>query len=182
MINRFTQFGGSLFYPPKFLAGTYDHNGIPRIFKTVWGGIYCIDPPSYALTLNEQSGACKNIAEKNAFTVNVLPEKYIKALNDKELIPNSGRESGHDRDKLHSAGLTIAQSDTVDAPYIMEALFAAECRLTGQFKGKGIIQFIGEIIDIKTNEDSIYKEMEYADRVNAFMLTLALPDFIKLNR
>jgi len=90
-----------------------------------------------------------NLVERKAFTVNITPEKYVKESD------YFGIASGRNKDKFAASGLTPVKSDLVDAPFIKEFPFALECRLLHTVEIGVHVQFIGEIIDIKADEDML---------------------------
>ena len=58
-------------------------------------------------------------------------------------------------DKFAVSGLTPAKSEVVDAPWVDEFPFILECQLLRSVEIGGHTQFIGEIKDIKVDEDLI---------------------------
>ena len=63
-----------------------------------------------------------------------------------------GIASGRDVDKFAAAGLTPVKSELVDAPYASEFPVVLECRLLYTIEIGLHTQFIGEIIDVKGDE------------------------------
>jgi flavin reductase (DIM6/NTAB) family NADH-FMN oxidoreductase RutF len=61
--------------------------------------------------------------------------------------------SGKKIDKILATGLTPIRSDKVDAPYIQQFPLILECRLIGSSEIGIHTHFIGEIIDVKADED-----------------------------
>jgi len=87
------------------------------------------------------------ITTRRAFTVNVGVEKYAAEAD------YFGLSSGRSVDKLATVGLTPVRSEVVDAPYIAEFQLVLECKLK-QIVEIGLhTQFIGEIIDVKADEE-----------------------------
>ena len=64
-----------------------------------------------------------------------------------------GIVSGRDRDKFETTGLTAVKSERVDAPYVDEAPFVLECRVKQVVEIGLHTQFVGEIVDVKADED-----------------------------
>jgi len=58
----------------------------------------------------------------DTFTLNAFPKEYKKALN---LL---GTKSGRDSDKIKESGLTVMESDLVQAPSFQEAELILECK------------------------------------------------------
>lgn len=137
----------TLVYPtPVFIIGTYDKNGIPNAMNAAWGGICCSKPPCVSVSLRKATYSYGNILEKEAFTVNIPSEEYIKEAD------YFGIATGRDGNKFEKTGLTPVKSDIVDAPYIKEFPLILECKLI-KFIEIGLhTQFIGEILDVKVDE------------------------------
>ena len=70
-----------------------------------------------------------------------------------ESVDHFGITSGRNEDKFLKSGLTPVKSDLVDAPYVREFPFILECRLIHTYEIGLHTQFIGEILDIKADED-----------------------------
>ncbi|MEJ2284473.1 MAG: flavin reductase family protein [Desulfobacterales bacterium] len=137
-----------LVYPtPVFMVGTYDKAGKPNVMTAAWGGICCSKPPCVAVSLRKARYSYDNLVERQAFTVNIASENYVKEAD------YFGIASGRNKDKFAASGLTPVKSDQVDAPVIEEFPFALECTLLHTIEIGVHVQFIGEIVDIKADED-----------------------------
>jgi flavin reductase (DIM6/NTAB) family NADH-FMN oxidoreductase RutF len=130
-------------------VGTYDVEGKPNVMTAAWGGICCSAPPCVAVSLREATYTYRNILERKAFTISIPSEKYVKEAD------YFGIASGKHVDKFAVTGLTPAKSEVVDAPYVDEFPFVLECQLLRSVEIGGHTQFIGEIKDIKVDEDLI---------------------------
>ncbi|MGV8056657.1 MAG: flavin reductase family protein [Smithellaceae bacterium] len=138
----------TIIYPaPVLVIGTYDKNGKPNVMTAAWGGICCSSPPCLTVSLRKATYTYASITERKAFTVNISSEKYI------EIADYFGIASGRNEDKFLKSGLTPVKSELVDAPYVEEFPFILECRLTHTYEIGLHTQFIGEIMDIKADED-----------------------------
>ncbi|MCK4460753.1 MAG: flavin reductase, partial [candidate division Zixibacteria bacterium] len=69
-----------------------------------------------------------------------------------------GIASGKTEDKFAATGFTPVKSDLVDAPYIAEVPLVLECMLLHTFEIGLHTQFIGEIMDVKVEEDMLGKD------------------------
>ncbi|MBU1913444.1 MAG: flavin reductase family protein [Candidatus Omnitrophica bacterium] len=136
-----------VFTTPTWIIGTYDKNGKPNGAAVAWGGIVCSKPPSVGISLRKATYSYGNIMDKKAFTVNVPSEKYIKEADYFGIV------SGRNEDKFAKTKLTPVKSDLVDAPYIKEFSLILECRVTSATEIGLHTQFIGEIMDVKAEED-----------------------------
>jgi flavin reductase (DIM6/NTAB) family NADH-FMN oxidoreductase RutF len=85
--------------------------------------------------------------ECKAFTINI-PSKQHLAKTD-----YVGMVSGKNIDKFASAGLTPVKSKVVNAPYVKEFSLVLECELLHTMELGLHTQFIGQILDIKAEND-----------------------------
>lgn len=142
----------SLAYPtPAWVVGSYDMFGNANVMTAAWGGICCSEPPCISVSMRKATYTYANIVEKEAFTINIPSEKYVKETDF------FGMASGKDVDKFEKMGLTAVKSDLVYAPYIEEFPIVLECKLVQSFELGLHTQFIGEIMDIKA-DDSVLDE------------------------
>jgi len=137
----------TIVYPtPVFVVGTYDKAGKPNVMTAAWAGICCSVPPCVAVSLRKATYTYGNIMERKAFTVSVPSENYVEEAD------YFGIASGRDEDKLAKSGLTPVRSDLVDAPFVKEFPLVLECRLLRYIEIGLHTQFIGEILDVKSDE------------------------------
>ncbi len=138
----------TILYPtPVLVVATYDSDGKPNAMTAAWGGICCSKPPCVTVSLRKATYSYDCIAAHNAYTLNITPAKYFKEAD------YFGIASGKNEDKFAKTGLTPVKSELVDAPYIEEFPLVLECRLVHTFEIGLHTQFIGEILDIKADED-----------------------------
>ena len=110
-----------VFPTPTWIVGTYDKDDRPNAMTVAWGGICCSDPPCVAVSLRKATYTYGNLVARNAFTISVPSETYVKQAD------YFGVTSGRDTDKFSATGLTPVRSDLVDAPYIAEFPLVLEC-------------------------------------------------------
>lgn len=134
-----------VFPTPVFVVGTYDKEGKPNAMTVAWGGICCSRPPCVAVSLRKATYTYGNIAEREAFTVNIPSEAHLRVAD------YFGMASGKTEDKFATAGLQPVRSTLVDAPYIDEFLLVLECKLIHTFEIGLHTQFVGEILDVKAD-------------------------------
>ena len=138
----------TIVYPtPVLIVGTYDKDGKPNVMTAAWGGICCSVPPCLAVSLRKATHSYGSIVHRKAFTVSLPSERYVKEADYFGLV------SGRDEDKFAATGLTPVRSDLVDAPYIAEFPLVLECRLAHTIELGLHTQFVGEILDVKADED-----------------------------
>lgn len=139
-----------LIYPmPVLVVGTYDAAGRANVMTAAWGGIVCSRPPCVAVSLRAATASHGNISRSEAFTVS-LPSREHAAAAD-----YFGMVSGRSADKLATAGLTAERAQYVDAPYVAEFPLALECALVQTHEIGSHTQFVGEIRDVKVDEDCL---------------------------
>jgi flavin reductase (DIM6/NTAB) family NADH-FMN oxidoreductase RutF len=140
----------TIVYPtPVFVVGTYDNGGKANVMTVAWGGICCSSPPCVAISLRKATYTFGNITSTKAFTINI-PSQSQAAVAD-----YIGSVSGKREDKFAVAGLTPVKSDIVNAPYVKEFPLVLECRVIHVIEIGLHTQFIGEILDIKVDEDRL---------------------------
>ncbi|NTW52527.1 MAG: flavin reductase family protein [Chlorobiaceae bacterium] len=136
-----------LFPAPVLMVGTYDGSGRPNLMNAAWGGICSSEPPSVAVSVRKARYTYENIVQRKAFTIGIPSEKYVAEADFVGIV------SGRNIDKFAAAGLTPVKSALVDAPYAAEFPVVLECRLIQVIEIGVHTQFIGEIIDVKGDEE-----------------------------
>ena len=139
---------GTLAVPsPVWVVGTYDEGGRPNMMTAAWGGICCSRPPCVYVSLREATYSHGNIMKRKAYTVSIPGEEYWREAD------YAGIASGRDTDKFRDTALTPIGSEAVDAPYVGEYPLVLECRLK-EVVGLGLhTMFVGEVVDVKADED-----------------------------
>ena len=140
----------TLLYPtPVCVVGTYDHSGKPNVMTAAWAGICCSSPPCLAVSLRKATYTYGNIMERKAFTVSLPSEDYVKQAD------YFGMASGRDEDKFSRSCLTPMKGKLVDAPFVKEFPLALECKLLHSIEIGLHTEFIGEILDVKADEECL---------------------------
>lgn len=143
----------TIVYPtPVFVVGTYDAEGNPNMMAAAWGGIACSRPPAVSVALRAATLTHGNIVARQAFTINIPSEDHVAAADYVGLV------SGRDVDKFARTGLTPVRSELVDAPYVAEFPMSVECRLLHTLEIGLHTLFIGEVLDVKADEDVLNAE------------------------
>ena len=155
----------TIVYPtPVFVVGTYDKGSRPNIMTAAWGGICCSKPPCVAVSLRKATYTYGNILEQQAFTISIPSQDHAK------LADYCGLVSGKSHDKFADTGLTPVKSDLVNAPYIKEFPLILECKVLDTFEIGLHTQFIGEIMDVKADEDVLgEKELPEIEKVKPIL-------------
>ena len=140
----------TLLYPtPVLIVGTYDAQHRPNAMAVAWGGICCSKPPCVAISVRKATYTYGNLVERQAFTVNVPSVAHVQAAD------YFGIASGRDEDKFAVAGLTPVPSDLVEAPYVGEFPLVLECKVVHVAELGLHTLFVGEILDVKIEEDCL---------------------------
>ncbi len=139
---------GTLGFPaPVFMVGSYDEHHLPNVMNAAAAGMCCLRPPCVYVALREATATYQNIRKRKAFTICIPPEKYVLEAD------YFGVVSGKDTDKFQKTGLTPLQGDLVDAPYVQEFPVVMECKLKETLNLGSHTMFIGEVLDLKADED-----------------------------
>ncbi len=139
-------------YPtPVWVVGTYDRNDRPNVMTAAWGGVCCSEPPCVAVSLRKARHTYGAIVEREAFTISIPSETHAKETDYFGLV------SGAEEDKFAATGLTAVGSELVDAPYVGEFPLVLECKLIQAIELGVHTQFVGQIVDVKADEDVLAK-------------------------
>lgn len=163
----------TILYPtPIMLVGTYDASGRPNVMTAAWGGICCSSPPCVAVSLRKATYTYGNLVQQGGFTINIPSDQYAVQAD------YCGMVSGKKADKFAETGLTPVRSTLVNAPYIADLPLVLECKLVHQIELGLHTLFVGEILDVKANEDVLddkgvpdiekLKPFFYAPEANAY--------------
>jgi flavin reductase (DIM6/NTAB) family NADH-FMN oxidoreductase RutF len=132
---------------PAWCVGSYDAEGKPNVMTVAWGGVCCSKPPAVAVSLRKATYSYAGILERKAFTISVPSSRHAKEAD------YFGMASGRDTDKFAAAGLTAVRSEVVDAPYVAEFPLILECRVIHVLEIGLHTQFVGEVVDVKAEEN-----------------------------
>jgi flavin reductase (DIM6/NTAB) family NADH-FMN oxidoreductase RutF len=147
-----------LLYPePTLLVATYDVNGKPNFMTVAWGGICAREPASLMIAIRPSRWTHDALLARKAFTIGIPSEKIIAETDF------GGMVSGRKFDKFALCGLTAIKAEKVDAPYIAECPVILECSLTKEFILGTNAVVIGEIQDIKADEDCLDATGKFPD-------------------
>ena len=140
----------TLLYPtPVLLVGTYDEAGKANMMNAAWGGICCSVPPCLSVSLRKATYSYDAIVRRKAFTIGIASQQQVKEAD------YCGIYSGREVDKFAELGWTPVKSELVDAPYAEELPFVAECELIHTLEIGLHTLFVGEVKDVKVNEELV---------------------------
>jgi flavin reductase (DIM6/NTAB) family NADH-FMN oxidoreductase RutF len=134
---------------PVWLVGTYDKAGKANIMAAAWGGICCSRPPCIQVSLRAATYTHGNIKERGSLTVNIPSKSQWREAD------YAGIVSGRNTNKIRDIGWTTAKSTLIDAPIIEECKVTIECRLKETIELGLHTMFVGEIMDVKAEEDTL---------------------------
>lgn len=137
-------------YPtPVFLVGSYDENGGANMMNAAWGGLCSSNPPSVAVSIRQERHSYDNIIERQAFTIN------IPSTDQAGFADYFGLVSGKKCDKVKHSGVDVERAEYVDAPMLNDCPLVLECRLIATHDLGVHTQFVGEIVDVKIEEQCL---------------------------
>lgn len=134
---------------PVWCIGSYDAEGKPNVMTVAWGGVCCSKPPCVTIALRKATFTYGNIMKRMAYTVSLPSEQYARQADYFGIV------SGRDVDKFEVSGLSPVRSELVDAPYVGEFPLILECRVIHHHEIGLHTQFIGEILDVKIDDDKL---------------------------
>jgi flavin reductase (DIM6/NTAB) family NADH-FMN oxidoreductase RutF len=135
------------FPAPVFMVGSYDEDGQANIMNAAAAGTCCLSPPCVYVSLREATYTYHNIMRNKAFTISIPSQEQVIEAD------YFGIASGKKVDKFEATGLTPVKSDLVHAPYFGEFSVVMECNLKNTVNLGSHTMFIGEVIDLKADED-----------------------------
>jgi flavin reductase (DIM6/NTAB) family NADH-FMN oxidoreductase RutF len=150
---------------PVWAVGAYDLEGKPNAMIAAWGGIVSSKPASIAVSVQKARHTYAGILKHRAFTVSVADVAHAAQAD------YLGIDSGKDIDKFAATGLTPVRSELVDAPYIDEFPLIVECTLTNVLEVGVHVQFIGEIADVKVDEDKMSGSAPLPEAIQPLIFT-----------
>jgi len=134
---------------PVLIVGSYDDQLQPNLMACAWGGICCSEPPCVNISIRKGRHSYHNIISQKAFTINILFSEQIREADF------YGIASGRDYNKFSMSGITPVKSDVVNAPYGKEFPMILECKLLHQLDIGVHTEFVGEILDVKVEDNLV---------------------------
>ena len=142
---------------PSFLIGSYDDAGKPNVMTAAWAGICSSKPLSIAVGVRPERWSHEAILARKAFTVGHAPVSLMAETDF------AGMASGRERDKFAEAGFTAVRAEKVDAPYVDQCPVVLECVLIKTVELGAHTVMIGEIVDVKADEDCLDPTGKFPD-------------------
>lgn len=168
----------ALAYPnPVWCVGSYDKQDTPNVMTIAWGGICCSKPAAVTVSLRKATYTYGSIMERSAYTISVASEKYVAEVD------YFGLASGKDTNKFEDTGLTPTRSEVVDAPYVDEFPLIIECKVIDTVEIGLHTQFIGEIMDIKVDEEAVNsKGYPMMEKIAPFVFGSGMREYWSLDK
>ena len=161
---------------PAWVVGSYNKEGVPNIMTAAWAGICCSKPPCIYVSLRKATYTYGNLMERKAFTVSIPSEDYVKKVD------YIGLASGRDVDKFAVAELTPVKSDLVDAPYVGEFPLVLECKVIKIIEIGLHTQFIGEIMDVKSDDSVLDNDLPNNAKVSPIIFSASSATYHRVGR
>ena len=168
----------TIVYPaPILVIGTYDREGKPNVMTAAWGGICCSSPPCVAVALRKATYTYGAIDVQQEFTISIPSESHVKEAD------YFGMVSGKSNNKFAQAGLTPVKADTVNAPYVKEFPLVLECKVIHTIEIGLHTQFIGQIMDVKVDEEYLTeKGAPDINKIKPFLFAVESSGYYGLGR
>jgi flavin reductase (DIM6/NTAB) family NADH-FMN oxidoreductase RutF len=129
--------------------GTFSKAGVPNLAPFSFYAALSATPMLVGASIGQRKGEAKdtltNVRETGAFTVNVVTEPHLEAMN-----ATSG-DYPADIDEFRVAGLSMARAESIHAPYVADCPAVFECRLFQEVELRGASNafVIGEVFMIR---------------------------------
>jgi flavin reductase (DIM6/NTAB) family NADH-FMN oxidoreductase RutF len=129
--------------------GTFSKNDVPNLAPFSFFVALTDTPMLVGASIGQRKGEAKdtltNIRETGAFTVNVVTEPHLEAMN-----ATSG-DYPADIDEFRVASLAMARAESVHAPYVADCPAVLECRLFQEveLRGSSSTLVIGEVFMVR---------------------------------
>ena len=108
-------------------VSTRGASGVPNVAPFSFFSAVASSPMLVSLSIGTRGGVAKdslrNILDQGAFCVNVVTEAQLEAMN------RTAASLPPDDDEFAFAGLSVAEAETVNAPYVADCPAVLECEL-----------------------------------------------------
>lgn len=138
---------------PTLVIAAFDSSRKANMMTACWGGVISHGPKAYiGVSVQPVRHTYHMIKERKAFSINVPSVKHLKETD------YAGIYSGSGEDKFEYSGLTAVPGEKVDAPIIKEFPVNMECILFDSIDINKHTQFIGEVQNVKVDENCLNEE------------------------
>lgn len=136
-----------LLEPGPLVLVTTLHRARHNVMTAGWLMPIGFDPPRVGLAIHPGRLTHQLISRSETFALSIPTLALLNAVH------RCGMESGRERDKFLSAGLTPADPLEIEAPLVAECVGHLECGLAGRLTLADHDLFIGEILAASAVED-----------------------------
>lgn len=140
-----------LFPLPVVMVSCKSKEGVTNIITVAWTGIVCSDPAMLHVSIRPERFSHDIIKNSGSFVVNIPTGNLSYAVDF------CGIKSGRDINKFEHLGLTIKESNLIDAPSIWECPVNLECRVRDIISLGSHDMFIAEILCVNVDEELLDK-------------------------
>lgn len=126
-------------YPGMVALVTAYNEGKQNIMAAGWHSYISIDPPIYGVAIGKERYTYGLVNESGSFSINFLPYEKVAS------IQGTGNISGIAHDKFDSLGLLYEKGITIQAPILVDAYVAYECKVIDRNTYGDHDWFVGEI-------------------------------------
>lgn len=149
---------GNMLYPAPVVMVSVGGKGYkPNIITVAWTGTVCSDPAMVSISVRKERFSYEIIKETGEFVINLVTKDLVRATD------LCGVKSGRDIDKFKETGLTILESETVEAPGIAESPVCIECKVNFTKDLGSHTLFVAEVTGVNVDDT-------YIDSKNTFHL------------
>ena len=149
----------AIFPMPVLMIATYNDDGSVNVMNAAWGTM--LERNQVILNLTESHKTVKNIRKRRAFTVSIANSDNVTVADYFGVVSGNSNEN-----KFDKSGLTVTQSENVDAPIINEFPICIECKLLDDESNWGIV---GQVVNVSADEDVMDGENVSIEKLNAIM-------------
>lgn len=147
-----------MLYPAPVVMVSVGGKGYkPNIITVAWTGTVCSDPAMVSISVRKERFSYEIIKETGEFVINLVTKDLVRATD------LCGVKSGRDIDKFKETGLTILESETVEAPGIAESPVCIECKVNFTKDLGSHTLFVAEVTGVNVDDT-------YIDSKNTFHL------------
>jgi flavin reductase (DIM6/NTAB) family NADH-FMN oxidoreductase RutF len=149
--------------------------GQPNVMTLAWSMPVGFDPPRIAVAIHPGRLSHAFVTRSETFGLSVPIMDNLRAVH------RCGMESGRDRDKWESAGLTPMDPVEIDAPHVEEAVAHLECGVVDRLSLADHDLFIADVIAAQA-DDALFGDRWRLDAELPLVLHLAAEYYASLTQ
>jgi flavin reductase (DIM6/NTAB) family NADH-FMN oxidoreductase RutF len=136
-----------------------DENGKTNPITIAWHTPISSKPPLYGISVHPNRYSHRLIEQSKEFVINFASYDIV------EKVDFCGTRSGRSFDKIKDAGLTLGESEKVKTKYVKECFAHMECKLFKSFTIGDHTFFVGEIVNILSDENAFTDDLLNNEKV-----------------